>query len=379
MTSRQAGSQQVKGHDFQGNPIEEFKTSPDQLVLFQDVLPPGTSSTIELYDAMPKFFGSTKDMQALRQKNGGQFLDTLTRNFVHRNEGYVLTIRPARIQTTDGEEREFYPTKREDLIEQALRKLATDPKNGIYLGGSLAVQFSMSELRRELERTGHGMSYSSLMEGLQVNNFTSVTLGTKDGKKVVSANIFPMLMHASREQWEKNPTDTKCYVKFHPLVTASVEELTNRRMNYETFMKLDRTLSHYLYKRMSHNYVQADFNKPYSICLTTLMRDCGMTASAYPSDDVKRVKRTLHEFKDKQVIMHWDEEVTRGANNRIVDVKFLLYPSVWFKDDAVMANKQQQQSKVIASKMGIGSPNRPEARDYQPELKIQLGIGSPEG
>lgn len=349
----------IKGHDFQGNPVEELKTTPDQLSLFQSSLAPGASSTIELYDAMPKFFASPKEMEGLRRKNGGQFLDTLSRDFVHRGTEYAMAIRPARIAASDGEEREFYPTKREDLIEQALRKLAVNPANGIYLGGNLAVQFSLSELRRELERTGHGLSYASLMQGLQINNATHVTLAAKEGKTVIAAPIFPILMHANREQWLQNPNDAKCYVKFHPLVTVSVEELSCRQMNYDALMRLDRALSYYLFRRMSHLYVQADYDKPYSIRLSTLVRDNGMAASAYPSDNVKRVRRTLQELRDKEVILYWEEDVTRGKNNRIVDATFSLYPTPLFKDDAIQANQQQQKLRELAAKLGISSPNAP--------------------
>ena len=349
--------QHVRGHDFQGNPVEELKTSPDQLSLFQDAFSPGTSNTIELYDAMPKIFASPKEMAARRKKNGGQFLDTLTRSFKHRQVEYVLTIRPARLPTKNGDEREFYPTKREDLIEQTLRQMATNPTNGIYLGGDLAVQFSMSDLRRELERTGHGMTYENVMQGLQVNNRTTTSLATKEGDNVISSTIFPTLMHASREQWEKNPVDTKCYVKFHPLVTLSVEEFTNRHMNYDAQMRLKRTLSHYLYRRISHLYRQADFHKPYSIRLSTLVYDSKLLNSTYPSDNLKQVRLTLQEFQDTGAILGWDEEITRGANNRIADVKFVLCPSPQLKEDAINANHQQQRLRQLGNEIGISKPN----------------------
>jgi len=358
MASTRTNIQHVKGLDFQGNPVEQLKTTPDQLSLFQTTLIPGSSSTIELYDAMPKYFSSNKEMEALRRKNGGQFLDTLTRPFVHRDEQYVLTLRPARIPTKTGEEREYYPTKREDLIEQAARKLARSPANGIYLGGDLAVQFSLSELGRELERKGHGMSYRSLMDGIKINNLTHTTLTGKDGKAVVMSPIFPIFMHANREQWEKNPREARCYVKFHPLVTMSVEQLTCRDLDYDAMMRLDRTLSLYLFRRMSHIYVYADYDKPYSIRLTTLVRDSGMIPSVHPSDNLKRIRRTLQEFKDKNVIMYWEEQTTRGLNNRITDVKFSLFPTPDFKDHIIRANQRQQQSRELASKMGISSPNR---------------------
>ena len=357
MTSSVA-SQHIKGHDFQGNPVEELRTSPAQLSLFQSLLPAGASSTIELYDAMPKVFASPKEMESLRQKNGGQFLDTLTRSFKHRQEEYVLTVRPARIRSKTGEEREYYPTKREDVIEQAARKLSTNPKNGIYLGGELAVQCSFSELRRELERTGHGMTYENLMLGLQVNHLTSIPLATNDGKKLISSTIFPTLMCASREDWEKNPQNAKCYIKFHPLVTVSVDELTNRQMNYDVHMKLKRSLSRWLHRRISHLYRQADFFNPYHINLTTLVDDSKLLNSAYASDNLKQVRLTLQEFKDTDLIIDWNEEVTRGPNNSILDVKFVLCPTPQFKDDTIAANQQQQRSLELVNQVGIGRPNQ---------------------
>ncbi|GAB5407251.1 MAG: hypothetical protein Aurels2KO_54820 [Aureliella sp.] len=324
--------------------MEELITTPDQLSLFQGIRAVGSSSTIELYDAMPKCFSSNKEMEALRRKNGGNYLETLSRIFMHRGEEYQLTIRPARIQAA-GVEREYYPSQREDLIEQALRKLATNPKNGIYLSGNLAVQFSLSELSRELERTGHGMSYKSLKQGLEINNATHVTLSGSGGKPVVKSTIFPVFIHANRTQWEENPSTAKCYVKFHPLVTLSVEELSQRQLDYETMMQFRYVLSYWLFKRMSHLYVFADFTKPYNIALTTIVRDSDMVPSANPSDNLKRVRRTLDEFVQRRVIICFDEKITRGPNNRIVDVVFQLVPTPEFKDHAVAANQQQQRMR----------------------------------
>lgn len=336
---------QIRGHDFQGNPVEELITTPDQLSLFQNVSTPGSSSTIELYDAMPKCFPSNKEMEQLRRKNGGSFLDTLSRSFQHRGQEYQLMIRPARVRDRHGYEREYYPTQREDLIEQALRKLATNPKNGIYLSGNLAVQFSLSELSRELERTGHGMSYSSLKQGLEINNATHTTLAGQDTTPVVSSTIFPVFIHANRQQWEESPSTAKCYVKFHPLVTISVDELSHRQLDYETMMQFRFALSYWLFKRLSHLYTFADFTKPYSIRLTTIVRDSDMVPSPNPSDNLKRVRRTLEEFQQQRVLMCCDESVKRGPNNRIIDVTFSLLPTPEFKDHAIKANRHQQRIK----------------------------------
>ncbi|MCA9194591.1 MAG: hypothetical protein KDB03_22625 [Planctomycetales bacterium] len=339
---------QVRGHDFQGNPVEELITTPDQLALFQDANISNASSTIELYDAMPKCFPSNKEMEALRRRNGGHYLETLSRNFLHRGVEYQLIIRPARVRDASGVEREYYPTQREDLIEQALRKLATHERNGIFLGGNLAVQFSLSDLSRELERTGHGMSYRSLKQGLEINNATHISLIGGGQKPVINSTIFPVFIHANRQQWEDSPSTAKCYVKFHPLVTVSVEELTHRQLDYETMMSFRYVLSYWLFKRLSHLYTFADYTKPYSIRLTTIVRDSDMVPSSNPSDNLKRVRRTLDEFVERGVLLCYEEEMTRGPNNRIVDVKFSMVPTPEFKEHAILANQRQQRIRQLA-------------------------------
>ena len=331
----------VRGHDIDGNPVEEIKTRPRQLALFQEAFAPGRSSTIELYDALPKYFSSGQRMESLRRKNSGKYLDTLTREFVHRDKPFTLTIHPARLNTAKGE-REFYPTEREHLIEEALKKICIDPLNGIFLGGEVSVQFTLSQLRRELERTGHGMNYVSLVEGLRVCSLVKLTLATGDGQSLMDSAIFPSLVLTNRKRWEQDPA-TRCYLKFHPLITASIRELTFRQMNYEAFMRLERSLSRYLFKRISHIHTQADWTRPYHIRLSTVLRDSGMTVSAAPSDNAKRVERSLDELKEKDVLTCWQRKVKTGPHNRFVDVVYDLYPSPEFSGDVIDANRRVER------------------------------------
>jgi hypothetical protein len=48
--------------------------------------------------------------------------------------------------------------------------------------------------------------------------------------------------------------------------------------------------------------------------------------------------------------MYWSEEVTRGENNRILEVKFSLFPSPQFKDDVIKANLHHRQLLAAASR-----------------------------
>jgi hypothetical protein len=83
-------------------------------------------------------------MESMRKD--GIYLPRLERDFQHRGETYKVTIRPARITGRDGMDKEYYPGPREELVEEALRKLACDRLNGVYLDDQAGVQFTIYEL-----------------------------------------------------------------------------------------------------------------------------------------------------------------------------------------------------------------------------------------
>src|SRR6266571_1141860 len=86
------------------------KSMPTQLTLWQTFLPgdPKTedySNTVELYDAVPKYFASKKRMA--EQRKDGRFLNSLKQPFRHKGKDYVVKITPARIEEKDGSEKEY--------------------------------------------------------------------------------------------------------------------------------------------------------------------------------------------------------------------------------------------------------------------------------
>lgn len=51
--------------------------------------------------------------------------------------------------------RAFYPSTREEIIENVLRKFATNPNKNEFLDDSLSVRFTLYDLWKELKETGH--------------------------------------------------------------------------------------------------------------------------------------------------------------------------------------------------------------------------------
>ncbi len=158
-------------------PSQEAFADP-KLVLFQSFVcnteseRGKRSNTIELWDAVPKYCCSRKQMASLRVN--GRFLPSMQRAFRHKDRGYLLRLYPAPILDFDAVERYYSPSAREEFVEDALRKLATKP--GLSFHGETGglprsgVCFSLYLLRKELAARGHAITYADVKREYAVLN-----------------------------------------------------------------------------------------------------------------------------------------------------------------------------------------------------------------
>ena len=339
-------SDRVKGKDVYGKMMTLVRTQPKQLSLFQTFLPENDdkySNTINLYDAVPKYF-PTKHMAGRRES--GKYLPILEREFEHRGESFKLKIRPARIQYKDGQEREYYPSYREEIIEEALRKIACDRLNGVYLDDRAGVQFTLYALRKELWARGHALNLPDLLEGLKICNLASLSVQKVDGTAIIQAPIFPVLLVASKDDWLQNPKDARCYVQFNPLVTASIDHLTYRQFDYLTYMSYKHRLSRWLHKRLAHNYIQAGLLSPYTIRMSTILRNSGAYQSKRGNNNAREIDNALEELKTKRVLMKFTKDIVRGPRNRLIDIAYTLQPDMDFINEMKKANARLKRLSV---------------------------------
>jgi hypothetical protein len=340
----------AEGYDLgTGETVTLAKSQPVQYELFQHFLCDTAadaekySNTIELYDAVPKYFASQTLMAA--QREGGKYLPILRRDFVHRGESYTVEITPARYVDRQGEEKEYYPSAQEELVEEALKKIACDRLNGVYLNGEAGVQFTMYELREELRRRGHTMHLYALLRSLTICRRAHVAIrkhGDKGRQVYMDFSIFPTLVIAGREDWLRDPKHTRCYVQFNPLITHSIRKLTYRQFNYETFMRLTHPLARWLCKRLSHNYTQASLMEPYGILLGTILRDSCLANAKTLRHNAMHVRSVLEELQAHHVLLHFEEAPITGKRRRIEDVRYTLTPQPRFIDEVKKANRRHR-------------------------------------
>lgn len=325
--------------------LKEFEqTTPQQLTLFElgDEQNEDYSNTVELYDMMPKYYlgGVKRDIG----KNVDS-LPVLERDFKHRGQEYKLNIYPAAIiDRTTGKTIHYLPSQREELVEDVLRKLATK-KKGVFLDNNAAVKFTLYEVEKELKKMGHGYNINEIKEAIEICSRTVLEITSKgNGDVSVSANIFPFMGMENSESIKGGRN--KVVIMFHPLVTKSINEGTYRLVNYDKLMYYKMPLSRWLYKRMSHNFINAGIDNPYRIKMSTIVRDSGMKKYERNSDIIKQINKSMEELKGDGVLVDFVvEKEIRGRG--IVEAIFLMYVSKAFVSDIKKANLLSRKIRPI--------------------------------
>ena len=330
-------------------PPKEAAFQGKQLDLFQDFLcntdqeKDRLSNAIELWDAVPKYHISMRRQNKLRTKEG--FLPIASHDFVYRGKDFTVQIMPALLKV-DGKDKAFYPSAREELVEDALRKLACKKGNGYFETERSGVAFTSKELQGELKKRGHSLSFYEVMESLEILSSTTIEIFPLNSKALFKSSPLTCLVGVSKEDLLNDPK-ARWYADFSPLVTQGVKEIKYRQYNYALMMSHSHQLTRYLHKRLAYNYVQAGLLQPYTINMTAIIRDSGLLQSY--ETRIKRVKieEALNELVEAKILMWFDKEETRGPRNALIDIKYILMPHTNFIAEVKRANKRLHMAEVV--------------------------------
>lgn len=341
-------------------PPREASFSGVQLSLFQSFLyntegeRDKLSNTIEFWDGVPKYFVSRKEMHNLRTTDG--FLRKAERSFQHGGRSFTVKIRPARLTDPEGKDQEFYPSAREELVEDALRKIAADQSFGFYEDvpdrSRSGVVFSLHMLRKELSRRGHTLSYQQVTEALHVLSDAGIEIFTSDGKSFFKSAILPTLAGVSQMDLKNDPK-ARWYADFCPLVTESIRAMTYRQFDYHTMMQHTSQLARWLHKRLAHNYTNASYTTPYQCLFSSVKRDSCLLEYKRERDCVRKLDEAFQELRQHEVLLSYKKQDERGTRGRILDVKYTLQPHPEFVKQIKAANKRlsinREQSHALAA------------------------------
>lgn len=344
---------------------EEYsKSHPQELDLFSlnhIFLPKRDeySSISGLYDIMPKYYHG--DLATVRTKEG--YLPILKREFKFKNQTLCLKVTPALLLQPDGSTKAFYPTKREELVEDVLRKLAIDPLRHEFLDDGLAVKFTLYDVWKELKNTKHFLHYAEIYEALNVLSKTLLEITNQQGTTSFTTPMFDgfgTIQHTQMNvnSWaDDNEATTiarmqkiQYFIRFSSFVSNSIKEKTWRLINYQQCIAYKRNISRWLHKRLAYLFIQAKLQSPFNILASTIARDSGMSEYSRFKDQQKQIELCLQEMIQIGSLERYEvEKIFQGK--KLVDAKFLLYISNTFFQDTQMgyiAISDQQYNKNAA-------------------------------
>jgi hypothetical protein len=303
------------------------------------------SSTVELYDAIPLYvFQRTLKQQSFIEKE-----------FTHKKKRYQVKLEPAFLNK-DGIQKTKYPGAREELVEQVLRKLACEGQ-AIVRGNLVGVVFSLYQVYNDLKVMGHTFSYEEIKDAIYVCRKTGIELTSlsTDNKKTISVENIFVRMGIVSEDAEDETSDHISYegkkelvfIIFHPLVTESIlVEKTFRQINYTKYMGLKKYLARWLFKKMNHNYIQAEYQSgnDYHLSLDEIVEGSGITRYKAISNTIREVEKALNELVEKDILEKFEIDKKKfKRSKKIIDAVFHLYPSWSFAKDMKRANAKAKQ------------------------------------
>jgi hypothetical protein len=348
-----------------------------QLNLFQSLLcntdeeRDQLSHAIELWDSTPRYSFNRKAMNKARVN--GQFLVPRELTYQHKGRTYTLTAAPARLKDADGVFRDYFPGATEELVEEALRKLAIEKQVGYFDKPNYrsGVLFSLHELRRELAARAHSLSYQETVHALNVLAHSVLTIKPHtEGEAQITASCLPSLVAVSRAKLDRDPK-SKWQVQFHPLVTKSIDRLDYRQHNYKLAMSLSSQLARWLNKQLVLKYTFASIMTPFEMHYSTIKRDSHLLEGyARARDAITVLEEAFQELQNSGVLMQFARKDVLGERGKLLDVVFRLTPSLSFVSEVKAANKRLQDARRgdTAKAVGLGRGSERKA--------VGLGRGS---
>lgn len=304
------------------------------------------SNSMTFWDAVPKHV-SNKDMARLR--DGNRRLPVLVRRFVHKGVAWQLSIQPASVIHRDGRTIDYYPSAREALVEDALRKIATEAQQG-YCGkrnnggGRSGVRFSMKQIRELLEGQKRYLSHQDIMEAIAVMQSVLLTIVAEDGREGLGTHILGDIYMGPRNGRQAQ-FQRRWIAEFNNIVTQELMAGCYRQYHFDTMITLQTQLARWLYLFCVRTWLNASPRDRMRIGLLDIQRDSGLLECARLSRANAKLHAALKELEEAGIVVIEGIEEKRGTRNALRDMRYSLAATQQFTGETVRANRRARQVK----------------------------------
>ncbi len=328
------------------------------------------TNTIALWDVAPRgVFRTSDDVRPEKS------LKLLKRVFQYGGATYQVSLTPARFEV-GGVEVERYPSEREQLVEEVVRQIAVRKSRLAMDGGQgeigIGVDFSLYEVFKELERTGHKFSYAEIREALHIlhkSHVEIVRLIDENGKareRVVSGTTFPNVVWADRSDPESM---TK--VTFNWLMSHSVMRLDFRQVDYELLMRMPSPVERWLYRCINHDVLFFKHSgREHTIRATEVVDGSGLVRRRRFRDSVTRVAEALGWLQRENLI---DGFTNTGVfeGRKKVDAEFTLTVSDALWRDMGRSDEVASQNRRDFEIVAGGAPSEFVAGTFEKKSAVR--------
>ncbi len=308
------------------------------------------SNTVELWERIPKYFFTTKQVEKLRTDKG--LAEPYEWIYTENQNTYTVTIQPAFIRQKNGSYKAFFPGITEELLEEALKKILTDQQYAIHDPEKTEswIKFTLGMLQKELKTKGRTRDINQIKHAIEVMSKCNISL-SKNNKEIWNGNILQDLVTVGRKEYLAS-TDTHHIARLPLFISHSINFLDYRQFNYERLMNCNEQLTRWLYKRLINRFTQASHTTEYSCMYSDIKQASGLLQQKRERDNRVKILSAFNELKEKNVILNYiiDE---RKKGRAVVDIKYTIKASPEFIKEQIASNKRTKDSKEIAQKTGI--------------------------
>lgn len=280
-----------------------------------------------------------------------------------RYEIIPATIRKAQEGYENGALFAVYPGTRESLIEECLIDFAKGGEFSVEKGepgyriesGTIAVYFTLYQLRSALKNRGKEYRADELREGLEVLNLAKYRYTNEQDRDKLRGYIVAELDSIpNTSPSDKLRSDRIMYVVFEHHASMRILQGKYRSYDAKCSMSMKSPVARYLYKQFTHLWQQAN-NKGQTGCYQVISQNETILSSGCPlSSNVTKRKtlliQALNELSNANIIQKIDERIDISPikeARQIVDLDIVIRPTNSFIKQQIEGYKRLKESLAI--------------------------------
>jgi len=314
------------------------------------------SNTVEMWESIPKYFFTPRQVEKLRTKTG--HADPFKWEYKYNDVACSVKIQPALIEQKNGSYKAYFPGITEEFVEESLKKILTIQNHGIHDKNKTEtwVRFSLSMIQRELKSRQRTRSRNEIKQAIEVMSSCIITL-YKEEKEIWKGSIIQDLVTVGREEYLAN-TDSHHIGRLPLFISHSINQLEYRQFNYDRLMSCNEQLTRWLYKRLINRFKQASHITDYHFMYSDIKQASGLLQQTREIDNRKKIISAFKELKKKGIILSYKPD-ERKKGRTITDVKYTIKAAPGFIQEQKAANKRASdiKEKLSYSTKIIGGKN----------------------